>query len=183
YVRPTLTQLRDAALQDIAAAQITNATGSQTVLNALLQKAVLRVVAYSFAGLAYEHYGFQDYTSLQSVPWTATGEFLEGWADLKGGTPQPATATIGQATFSGTNGTDIPPGTAITRSDGVGYTSLTDAVVAGGVATVTFQATATGSNGNFDSTFTFTIANGITGVTSLATSATQTVPGTDVQTD
>ena len=86
YSRPTLTDLRQQVLQSINTARITGPTG--TVLTNLLQKAVLRVIANAQAGLSYEHYGFIDWISLQAVPWTATDEFLEGWAKPEGCHPQ-----------------------------------------------------------------------------------------------
>lgn len=69
YARKTLTQLRDDILADINSAQITDAAGNIVV--GLLQKAILRVMAYAQAGVGYEHYGELDWIALQAVPWTA----------------------------------------------------------------------------------------------------------------
>jgi uncharacterized phage protein gp47/JayE len=181
YPRPTLTTLRAQVLQDINAAQITDKNG--VVLVALLQKAVLRVLANATAGMSYEHYGYLDWIALQAVPWTATEEFLEGWANLKGVYREQATPTQGTATFSGTNGTDFPAGTALTRSDGTGFTTTADTSVSSGSVTVTFAATVAGSAGNFDSGTQFSISNPIDGIIGTSTASTQTVPGTDTETD
>ena len=83
YARPTLTQLRDQALQDIQ-------SGGLPGVDGLLQRAVLRVLAYALAGLSYLHYGYQDWIALQAVPWTAEDEYLEGWAALKSVNRKPA---------------------------------------------------------------------------------------------
>ena len=54
-----------------------------------LRRAVLRVLAWVQAGLAYLHYGYLDWISLQSTPFTSTGEYLEGWAAMA---PTPVSA-------------------------------------------------------------------------------------------
>ncbi len=181
YPRPTLTTLRAQVLQDINAAQITDQNG--VVLIALLQKAVLRVLANATAGMSYEHYGYLDWIAQQAVPWTATEEFLDGWANLKGVYRQAATPTQGTVTFPGTNGTPIPAGTALTRSDGTGLTTTAGASVSGTSVTVTVVATVAGSAGNFDAGTQFSLSNPIGGIIGASTASTQTVPGTDVQTD
>jgi len=75
FPRPTLTDLRAQAMQDITASDLPDADG-------FLRRAVLRVLARVQAGLAYLHYGYLDWISGQSTPFTATGEYLEAWAAL-----------------------------------------------------------------------------------------------------
>ena len=75
YPRQTLTALRASAMQDITASDLPNADG-------FLRRAVLRVIAWVLAGFAYLHDGYLDWISLQSTPFTATGEYMEGWAAL-----------------------------------------------------------------------------------------------------
>lgn len=183
YNRPTLTALRDQVLQDINSAQITGANG--TLLVGLLQKAILRVVAYAQAGLSYEHYAYLDWISKMAIPWTAEAEFLEGWAALKGIYRLAATATVGTATFSGTTqGLDIPSGTAITRADGALFVTTADATIGSGLAaTVTMQASVAGSAGNFDANTAFLLSNPIAGIQAQSTASAQTTAGTDIETD
>jgi uncharacterized phage protein gp47/JayE len=181
YPRPTLTTLRTQVLQDINAAQITDKNGN--VLIALLQKAVLRVLANATAGMSYEHYGFIDWISLQAIPWTATDEFLEGWANLKGVFREIATATQGTATFPGTNGEDVPAGTSVSRSDGVAFISTADATVSGNSVTIDITATTPGSAGNFDPNTQFNFTTPISGVIGASTASVQTVAGTDTELD
>ena len=181
YPRPTLTTLRTQVLQAINSAQIVDQNG--TVLVALLQKAVLRVLANATAGLSYEHYGYLDWIAQQAVPWTATDEFLEGWANLKGVYRQQATPAQGTATFSGSNGTDFPPGTSLTRADGAIFTTVADETVSGGTVTVSIVASVAGSAGNFDAGTQFDISNPIGGIIGQSTGSAQTVAGTDTQTD
>jgi uncharacterized phage protein gp47/JayE len=181
YPRPTLTTLRTQVLQAINAAQITDKSGN--VLIALLQKSVLRVLANATAGMSYEHYGFIDWISLQAIPWTATDEFLEGWANLRGVYREQATATQGTATFPGTNGEDVPAGTAVSRSDGVTFTSTADATVSGNSVTISITATTPGSAGNFDPNTQFTLTTPISGIIGTSTASVQTVGGTDTELD
>lgn len=75
------------------------------------------------AGLAYSVYGFLDWIAKEAVPFTATDEFLEGWAALIGIYRKDATAATGQATFDGQPGTYLPTGTALRRQDGVPYST------------------------------------------------------------
>ena len=75
FPRNTLTALRAQAMQDITASDLPNADG-------FLRRAVLRVLAWAVAGMAYLHEGYLDWISLQSTPFTATGEYLEGWAAM-----------------------------------------------------------------------------------------------------
>lgn len=183
YNRPTLTQLRDDVLQDINSAQITNSSG--TVLVALLQKALLRVVAYAQAGLSYEHYAYLDYIALQAVPWTATDEFLDGWAALKGVYREAATQTIGTATFSSSQpNIDIPAGTSVTRADGVLFVTTADANTGSGMnAVVTIQAVTAGSAGNFDPNTVFNLTSPILYVNAKSTTSVQTTAGADQELD
>src|SRR5579862_1739194 len=116
YGRPTLTQLRDQAVQDIT-------TSGVPGLDGLLRNAVLRVLAMVMAGLAYSVYGFIDWVARQSVPFTATDEYLEAWAALiavyrKDSAPAAGTG----AQFNGTAGIVVPNGTGLIRQDGTPYT-------------------------------------------------------------
>jgi uncharacterized phage protein gp47/JayE len=72
FSRPTLTQLIQQTAADIASA----VPGA----DALLRFSNLGIVAKMFSGLAYLHYGYQDWIAKEAVPFTATDEFLEGWA-------------------------------------------------------------------------------------------------------
>jgi len=181
YPRPTLSTLREQVLQDINAARITGPNG--TVLLALLQRAILRVLANATAGMSYEHYGYLDWIARQSVPFTATEEFLEAWANLKGVYRLQATASAGTATFPGTNGIPLAAGVALTRSDGAAFITTSTASVEAGTVTVSIAATTRGTAGNFDAGTQFSIANPVDGIIGTSTASAQTTPGTDVETD
>jgi uncharacterized phage protein gp47/JayE len=122
YARPTLTGLRTQAIQDIT-------TSGVPGLDGLLRNAVLPVLAWVMAGLAYSVYGFIDWVALEAVPFTATDEYLEAWAALVGIYRKDATAASGTAQFTGQPGTILPAGSALTRQDGTPYVSTADAGV------------------------------------------------------
>jgi uncharacterized phage protein gp47/JayE len=184
YNHPTLTQERDNVLQDINGAQITNSSGLALV--ALLQKSLLRILGYAQAGLSYEHYAYLDWIALQAVPWTATGEFLDGWAALKNVYREAATKTVGTVTFAGSQANiPIPAGTSITRqSDGVLFVTTNNVSTGTSLtATPTIQAVTAGSAGNFDPNTVFVLTSPIQYMLAQSTASTQTKAGTDQELD
>jgi uncharacterized phage protein gp47/JayE len=124
FARPSLTDLRAQVAQDIASA----VPGSDP----LLRFSNLKITGDAQAALANLHYGYLDWIAKNAVPFTATGEFLEGWAGLIGITRKPATSASGSITFSGTTGTVIPAGVKVVRGDGVTFTSGAGATIGGG---------------------------------------------------
>jgi uncharacterized phage protein gp47/JayE len=183
FSRPTLTALRDRALQDVAAAQIYDSVTGQVVNPVLLQFDPLSIAAKIMAGLAYEEYGYLDYIALQATPYTATDEAALSWGGLVGISLRPATPASGTASFTGTAGRDIPQGTALTRGDGVGYTTTADVVVPqSGSATVPFVATSPGASTTITAGAAISLSAPIAGVQSTGVVASSTAPGSDIET-
>ena len=160
YPRQTLTALRTLAMQDMTASDLPNSDG-------FLRRAVLRVLAWAIAGMAYLHDGYLDWISLQSTPFTATGEYLEGWAALAP-TPvlrQAPTFASGPATWLGAVNSLLPANTVCNRGDNVQYVTGAAATVGvGGTVTVTVTALAAGANGNTDSGTPLTFGTAIPGI-------------------
>ncbi len=75
YARKTLAQIRSDALADISAAL----EGSDP----LLRYAALKIIGVVLSGMTNEEYGYLDWISKQTNPFTAEGEFLEAWGALK----------------------------------------------------------------------------------------------------
>ena len=71
YARPTLTQLRQQALQDVLDGGITN-------VSAVLRYSVISVICYAPAGHPYLHNDHLDWIAKQAVPETATDEYIAG---------------------------------------------------------------------------------------------------------
>ena len=140
YERPSLTGLRSQAAADIAA--------GLPGVNALLRYSNLGVLGDVNAALANGLYGYLDWIAKQSVPFTATDEYLEGWAALKSVTRTAAGYASGQVIYNGTTGRTIAAGTSLSRTDGATFTVQDDVVLVGGLATVTVRADAPGTDGN-----------------------------------
>lgn len=175
FLRPTLTDLRQSAAADITA----NLPGG----DGLLRFSNLQIIADVLAGFANLQYGYIDWVSLQAVPFTAQGEFLEGWAALRGVYRQAATAATGTVTFTGINDTVIPLGSNITRSDGETFVTTADGTVASGTVTVPVIDTNVGAQGNTAAASVMTLSNAITGISSAGAAAAAFTGGADVQTD
>lgn len=176
FTRPTLSELRNQVEQDIIT--------STPVGGSLLRNSVLRVLGWVQAGLAHLHYGYLDWIALQAIPYTCSGEYLEGWAGLVGITRKPSVAATGVVTFTGTVGETVLAGAQLTRSDGAVFTLDADATIGGG-GTVTAAITAAvgGSAGNTDTSTALTLVSPVSGVSSSATVSTAVAGGVDVETD
>jgi len=175
YDRPNLGALRDQAQDDINA----NLPG----IDARLRYSNLGVLSEVVAAMANGHYGYLDWIALNSVPFTATGEFLEGWAALKNVYRKAASAAAGSGTFPANVGSSIPAGTVIARSDGFTYTTTGDAAVVSGSITVDFTADLAGVDGNADDGTTLLLVAGVSGVTGDGAAVGAVVGGADVEAD
>lgn len=178
FSRPTLTQLRNAAAQQLNA-ELPGA-------DALLRFSNLRVIGDIEAALACMLYGYLDWIALQSTPFTAEDEYLEAWGALKGVTRKPCAQSSGSITFTGSDGKVIPLGASITRSDSVAYSATGAGKVSGGTVTITASAVAdpqglTGANGDCRAGTQFTLANAIAGIDSTGTAATAFTGGADIE--
>ncbi len=177
YSRPTLTQINASALQDIQNAKLPGVDG-------LLQRAVLRVLAWALSGLAYEHYGYQDYIARQSVPWTAEDEAQVGWAALKNVQRKPAIASSYQVAFpNSVAGTVLPAGTAMNTPDSLAFSTVGAATVAaGGTVTATILSSGTGTAYNLAVGASISLASSIAGINSTGSVAAVITSATDLET-
>lgn len=180
FERDSLTEIRAQVAEDIAAAL----PGS----NPLLRFSNLGITGVVQASMTYLMYGYLDYIAQQSVPFTATDEYLEGWAALKNVYRITAHAAQGSATFTGTNGRTIPAGTPLVRADGEQYLTTASGTIASGTVTVAASAVAdptgqVGAIGNCDAGTPLTLGTAIAGVTSTGAAAADFTGGTDLETD
>ena len=173
YGRPSLQTLRSQVAADIAAAL----PGADP----LLRFSNLAIVGDTEAAMANGLYGYIDYIAKQAVPFTATGEFLEGWAALKDVFREPATVASGPWQFPGANGTVLPAGTVIQRGDGFVYKTNADETVSGGVVNVTATAMLAGAAGNAASGVLGTLGTAIAGINSGGAATANITGGADVE--
>ena len=175
FQRPSLSELRTQAATDINAAL--------PGVDALLRYSNLGILGEVLAAMTSGHYGYIDWIALNSVPVTATGEFLEGWAALKGVFRKPAVSASGAAFFTATAGAIVPAGTIINRSDGVSYFSTSEAVAAGAGVTVPITAVDGGADANAAIGTAMTLSIGISGVAAYGTLSSAVGGGADIELD
>jgi uncharacterized phage protein gp47/JayE len=187
FPRPTLTILRTEVASDISS----GLPGT----DGLLRFSNLNIVGNAVAGLAYLHYGYIDWISLQSNPFTATDEFLEAWAALKNVFRKGAVPATGTWTAIGSPGTDIPSGSILVRGDSYTYETTVDMQVgAGGSVTIPITAilppidainnpTGNGAIGTLSVGSTLTLETAIPFVQSSGTVAAALTPGADIELD
>jgi uncharacterized phage protein gp47/JayE len=136
------------------------------------------------AGLAYSVYGFLDYIARESVPFTATDEYLHAWAALIGVYPLDATAASGVARFNGVPNIPIPLGTTMRRQDGTPYVSTAEADSdATGVALVPFVASITGALTNCADGTPISLDGPPPGINAGGVTVGDTLGGTDQETE
>lgn len=176
FSRPTLSALIQQAINDV---QTANLSGTGTTL---LPQSILGTVATSNAGLAYELYAYLDYIALMAIPATATGEYLEAWAALKGVYREPATSATGTCAFTGTTGQVVPSGTIISTAANVSYQTNADFII-GTTTSVPFTATVAGSAGNAASGIALSLTTPITYVNSTTNALTAITGGADQELD
>lgn len=174
YARPTLTDLRQQALQDVLDGGIAN-------VSAVLRFSVLSVLCYALAGLAYLHYAYLDWISQQAVPWTATDEYLESWGALRGVTRKAATAASGSVAFTVTGDGTIPAGSSIALAGGLTAVTTSDSTTSGSVATAPATCGTTGSAGNLAAGNLATLSSPIAGIQTVGQVSAAFVGGSDIE--
>lgn len=181
YTTKTLTQLRTQIAQDIQA----NLPGTDP----LLRFSNLQILGSAMAGLVRELYGYLGWISLQAVPYTATDEWLDAWAAVKGIFRNPASKAVGAVQFTGTpDGTLLPANTVMDRGDGMRFRTSADAVVTAGVVTAPATAVADpngllGAGGNCDIGTLMTLEQAIAGINSTGIVSSTFTGGADLETD
>jgi uncharacterized phage protein gp47/JayE len=175
FARPTLTQLRSQIAADIGS--------SLPGVDGLLRFSNMGVLGSVLAKAVNGLYGYLDWIARQCTPFTATGEFLEAWAALKGVNRKAATPSTGAATFAASGTTSVPAGTAFVRSDGALFTSTAGVSAAGGSVIVPLEANVAGSAGNGAVGLIISLSSGISGVSSQGAISMALTGGADLELD
>lgn len=177
FVRPTFTQILNSIQADI--------TSRLPSTDSTLRRSVLNVLSYVIAGVAYGLYGFISYLALQIFPDTAETYFLNRWGAIWGVQRVAANFAEGNLIITGTiDGTDIPIGTQLQRSDGALFVTMTDGVLSSGTVTVQLEAIVAGSAGNTSANAPMNFVTPIANVNSAAAVDSNGLNGgTDLQSD
>jgi uncharacterized phage protein gp47/JayE len=150
--------------------------------DALLRFAVLKIVGKVQAAMCNLQFGYLDWISRMAVPFTAEDEYLEGWAALKDVYRKAATQAQLTAQFPGTTGKVLSAGTAVTRGDGVTYTTSTTGTVDGtGNVSVTIVADVAGSAGNADAATAVSLSIAVDGIQQGGTITGTVESGADIE--
>lgn len=136
--------------------------------DATLRHSNLRVTSDVLAGLAHEHFGFQQYIAENVDPVTAQGEWLERWCLRYGLVRKGAGPAEGSVRFAGVNGIVIPEGTQLRRSDGREFATVAVATIAAGEAVVPVAALVGGTDGNTEAGAELNTLEALPGVNALA---------------
>lgn len=161
--RPLLKDLIDRAAADIQA----RLPGA----DARLRRSNLEVLSRVHAGAIHGLYGHLDFLSLQIIIDTAEEAYLERWASVWGVPRLAAVKATGNITITGTNGTLVPLGTTLQRSDGAEFTTNADATIVAGTATAVVTAVVAGAAGNTAVNSQLTFSSPIAGINGNATVA------------
>jgi uncharacterized phage protein gp47/JayE len=177
FPRPTLAELVARSSADV----------SGSILNAgvILQRSVVMVLVRVFSALVHTLYDDIGYSFRNSIPDTATDEFLDQWANiwLPAGR-LPAAPAQAQMTITGVDTTAIPAGTQYSRSDGQTYTVDVTVNIAGSSVVASVTAEVPGVDGNGDAGSILSLVTPIVGIDTDATvDSTGIVGGTDTETD
>lgn len=174
FERPTLGELVDRIQEDFVS--------RLSLVGAVLRRSVVYALSRVLAGAAHMLHGHLEYLSRQLFPATSDREYLLRQAGAYGLAPTAATYATGTATATGTNGTVIPAGTVLLRSDGAEYTVDADVTISGGTATLALTAELAGADGTLTAGVVLTFESPVSGANSTAAVASSTVDGTDEET-
>ena len=175
FSRPTLTELRADGLADIDAAFLSEEGRLRFSLAAVLSEAL--------QGAVNGCYGYLDWIARQCTPFTATDEWLEAWAGLKGITRKPATPAAGTLVFVAEAGAVLPAGTPVIRVGGFSFTTSAEATESSGLITVEASAITAGAADNTAASTPFTLGSAIPGVQANGTASLEFTGGADLELD
>ncbi|RPI64788.1 MAG: hypothetical protein EHM48_00055, partial [Planctomycetaceae bacterium] len=176
YRIPTTAELTAAHL-----ARLETAIAQSSPLN---DKAFLRVLAATEAGLDIGHYKFAADAALQNLALTATGTGLDR-IGLDNSTPRKQSETaILTAELTATAGTVIPAGTEFTAdANGLRYRTTAEVTSVLGIATIQIRCVETGIVGNLEVGDTLSISAQIAGADTVATVTVVDQLGVDTESD
>lgn len=156
FPRPTLTEIIQRTFSDIS-----SRVGAPA---AILRRSVVGVLARVIAGASHMLHGHLDYIAREANISTAV-DTLPMWAAVWGIKRKDAEFASGIVNFIGTvNGSAIPAGTILNRSDGVQYSTRAEVILAAGVASAVVDALLPGTLGDADAGTMLSLVEPIAGI-------------------
>lgn len=172
FIRPSLTQVVDRIKKDLE----DKLTGGSPAL----RRSVIAVISRVFGAASHILHGHLDWISRQILPDTSDEDILLRQGSMYGVVRIPAVYAERDVEFTGANGSTIPAGTELQRSDGVIYTTDALATISGGIATVHITAQDAGDEGNVDTAVILQLVSPLVGIDNEAeVQSTNAVEGED----
>lgn len=163
FTRPTLSELKDRVKTDI---ETRLATGK------LLPRSFLGILGTALAGATHTLHGHIVWATNQLFADTAQQEYLERMASIWGIERVAAVFSTGSVDLTGTDGTVIPSGIRLKRSDGEFYITTASGTIAGGSSTITAQAVNAGATANAEAGTSLSLVTSVEGIDTAVTVAT-----------
>lgn len=145
-----------------------------------LRRSWERAAALAQTGISKGLYGYLQFVFRQLFPDTADDFYFYRWLNIFGLTVKPAVYWQGTVDATGTNGTIIPAGSVIVRSDGVEYTVDADTEILG-TTEVAITASVADSASNNDDGQPLAFSPAIAGVGTAVVVTATTETGVDVE--
>lgn len=159
FVRPSLSEI---------VARIESDIETRLATGRLLAKSFLAIMARAYAGAVHLLYFYINWAVLQLFPDTAEAEYMTRWAAIWGVPRTPATFADGDVAFTGVNGTVVPEGLRLKRSDGGFFLTTESGTISGGQVSLAVQAVNAGSAGNTEAAGVLVVVTSIAGLNSTA---------------
>lgn len=133
-----------------------------------LRRSLPGVLSRAFAEPVNSLYGFIDLLARELLPDTAKA-WLVRHAGIRGIYRLAAQFATGNIKFTGTNGTVVPAGTLLRRSDAIEFETLAEVTVAAGIAVAAIRCTDAGLTGNMDAGKILPLVSPVAGLSSNGT--------------
>lgn len=161
FARPTLPDLVSRISADFKS--------RLSLVSAPLRRSVVYVASRVVAGAVHMLHGHMEFLGKQIFADISEDEYLVRQAGLYGRTKAAATFATGTVDLTGTNGTVVPIGSVLRRSDGAEYETTGEVTIANGVAEPPVTAVLAGADGNADSGVVLTFESPTAGIDAEAT--------------
>lgn len=149
------------------------------LVGAVLRRSVLYVLARVLAGAAHMLHGHLEYLGRQLFPDQSDDAYLVRQASLFSITKVSPSYATGQVTFTGVDGSVIPAGVVLARSDGEEYTTDAEVTIASGEAVADVTATVAGAAGSLVDGLVLAFESPVAGVDATAEVTDVTADGAD----
>lgn len=138
----------------------------------LLVTGFLSIMATAYAGAVHLLHGHIEWAIKQLFPDTAESEFLARWASIWGVSRTSAVYAGGSVIFTGTDGSIIPSGTRLRRSDGEFFRTDASGEITSGSVDIAVTPVNAGITGDTEEGTLLELVTSISGIDTSATVAT-----------